>query len=511
MGKTSRIVCVLSLLSFLPGCSTTPPSQKPPNIILILADDLGYSEIGAFGQGKIETPHIDGLAASGMRFTQHYSGSAVCAPSRCVLLTGLHTGHAAIRGNDEWAARGDVWDYAAAVEDPSLEGQRPIPADTVTLGALLQEAGYRTAIVGKWGLGGPLTEGIPNLQGFDFFFGFNCQRQAHTFYPRHLWRNQEKVWLDNELVVPGTRLPEGADPLDPVSYRSFTQSEYAPDLMLDEALGFIESNRDDPFFLYFATPMPHVPLQAPAEWVERYVDKFGDEAPYLGDKGYFPHRYPHAAYAAMVSYLDSQVGKIVQRLQDLGLYENTILLFTSDNGPSYAGGTDPIFFDSAHPFRSDYGRAKGFLYEGGIRVPLVASWPGKIQAGSSSGHISSFYDLLPTLCEIAGAQVPSGLDGISLAGTLLGRDVQREHEFLYWEFPSYGGQQAVRLGDWKAIRRNILEGNLEIELFNLEADPLEENDVAAREPEVMRRIRRILASEHTRSSIERFQFPQLGD
>jgi len=496
------------------GCAgPAPEANRPPNILYILADDLGYGDLGAYGQQVIETPNLDALARGGMRFTQHYSGSPVCAPSRGVLLTGLHTGHAYIRGNDEMPERGDVWDFGKMAADPSLEGQRPLPAGTRTLGRLLQEAGYETGFVGKWGLGGPLTEGIPNEQGFDFFFGYNCQRQAHTYYPVHLWRNREKVPLDNELVAPHTPLAAGADPDDPASYASFRLKEYAPALLLEEALGFLSREREGPFFLYFASPIPHVPLQAPERWVDHYRGRIGPEAPYTGEYGYFPALAPRATYAAMVSHLDEQVGRLLEKLEELGLADETLVLFSSDNGPiTEVGGTDSAFFDSARPFRSDTGRGKGWVYEGGIRVPMIASWPGRVPAGTTSDHVSAFWDVLPTLAEIAGAGIPPGLDGLSFAPTLLGRpEAQPRHDFLYWEFPSYGGQQAVRLGRFKAIRRDVLEGNTRLELYDLETDLREEHDVSAEHPDVVARIEAILEREHAPSSVERFRFPVLGD
>ena len=484
--------------------------SKKPNIVYILADDLGYNELGCYGQDKIETPNIDALAASGIRFTQHYSGSPVCAPSRCVLMTGKHTGHAYIRGNDEWGERGDTWNFAKAVEDPNLEGQRPLPVGTKTIGSLLQGVGYKTAIVGKWGLGAPLTNSIPTKMGFDFFYGYNCQRQAHTFYPKHLWKNEEKDWLDNELVVPGTKLAEGADPNDPASYSKYRLSEYAPELMLEEALGFVRENKESPFFLYFASPIPHVPLQAPEKWVEYYQEKLGPEEPYLGNRGYFPDRTPRATYAAMVSYLDEQVGDIVSELKKLGLYENTLILFSSDNGPTYNGGSDSAYFDSASPFKSEYGWAKGFSTEGGIRVPMIASWEGTIKGGRTSQHVSAFWDVLPTLCELSGASVPSDVDGLSFVPTLLG-EPQEPHEFLYWEFPAYEGQQAVRMGDWKALRKGIFKGNMDLELYNLKTDPREQFDVSKENPNVVAKIEAIMKTEREPAVLERFKIKQLGD
>lgn len=504
------------LFGVISGCTQSTKGKGddsgPPNIILILADDLGYGELGVYGQQKIETPHLDALASAGMIFTQHYAGAPVCAPSRCVLLTGKHMGHAAIRGNDEWASRGEVWDYASVVEDPRLEGQRPLPEGTVTLGTLLQAEGYRTAIVGKWGLGAPLTEGIPNNLGFDFFFGFNCQRQAHTYYPRHLWKNREKGWLDNPLVVPGTLLEEGEDPLDPKSYRSYALEHYAPDLMQQEALDFIRSHQSDPFFLYYATPIPHVPLQAPERWVNHYLKKFGDEMPYDGARGYFPCRYPRATYAAMVSYLDEQVGEILHLVRELGIEKNTLILFSSDNGPTYNGGTDSPWFDSGGSFRSEYGKGKGFLQEGGIRVPLLACWPGRIEAGTLSEKVTSFYDVLPMLCEVAGAKIPQDIDGLSFLPELLGEEEQTGHEYLYWEFPEYGGQIAIRMGKWKGLAREIMERNeVRFELYDLEADPLEEHDLAVEYPEIIEKFFQIIEIEHEEPVLGSFRIPQLGD
>lgn len=505
--KTASMAGTLPVMTGL-GCSTR--SERKPNIIFIMADDLGYAELGCYGQEKIETPNIDALAKAGKKFTQFYSGSPVCAPARCVLMTGKHAGHAHIRGNDEWRERGEVWNYAAAVDDPNLEGQRPLPAGTQTVGRLLQSAGYKTAIVGKWGLGAPLTDGIPTKQGFDFFYGYNCQRQAHIFFPKHLWKNEEKVWLDNELVLPGTKLDQGADPLDEKSYAKFWQNQYSPDLMFEEITGFVNENRDNPFFLYWATTIPHVALQAPPKWVEYYVKKFGDEKPYLGERGYLPHRYPHAAYAAMVSYLDEQVGMLVKQLKELGIYDNTLIMFTSDNGPSYAGGADSEWFESAKPFSSAMGRCKGNVYEGGIRVPLVACWEGRINPGTTSDHMAAFYDVLPTFCDIAGVEVPEDTDGISFLPALLGKE-QQEHEYLYWEFPAYGGQQAVRMGRWKGVRRDISKGNLTIELYDLEKDIAETTDVAAQFPEVVAKIEEIMKKEHTPAEIDRFKMAALGD
>lgn len=514
MTRDLIIIAFLIFLSITSCNISNEVKREKPNIIYILADDLGYGELGVYGQEKIETPNIDKLAMEGMRFTQHYAGAPVCAPSRCVLLTGKHTGHAYIRGNDEMTERGDVWDFEAASNNPYLEGQRPLLSGTTTIGTVLQDAGYKTACIGKWGLGGPLTEGAPNKQGFDFFFGYNCQRQAHTYNPIHLWKNEDKVPLNNELVAPRTKLDSTANPNDLKSYAKFKQPDYASIFMEEEALGFIEENKNEPFFLLYSSPLPHVPLQAPEKWVKYYQKKFGTEEPYLGDKGYFPNRTPNATYAAMISHLDEQVGAIVTKLKDLGLYENTLIIFTSDNGPTYAGGVDPSYFNSAGKFNEEYGWGKGFVNEGGIRVPFIATWPGKIKANSSSDLISSFYDMLPTFSQIGNnpAQEESrDIDGISIAPTLFAKGEQKKHNYLFWDYPEYGGQQAVRMGKWKGIRKNIKKGNLEIELYDLSTDLRELNNVADIHPELIAEIKRIMNDEHTQPQVATFNMASLGD
>jgi arylsulfatase len=507
--KLKHLACLLATLLIFSSCKEQDSIK--PNIIYILADDLGYGELGVYGQTTIETPNIDALASNGMLFTQHYSGAPVCAPARYMLMTGRHAGHARIRGNDEWASRGDVWNYEKAINNPNLEGQRPILNETVTLGEVMQNAGYKTAIVGKWGLGAPLTDGIPTKNGFDFFYGYNCQRQAHQLYPKHLWKNEEKIWLDNDIVAPTTKLDSTADIMDLKSYKKYSQKDYAPALMQTQVLNFIEENKDQPFFMYYASPLPHLPLQVPQKYVDKYIDKLGDEAPYIGNRGYFPNRYPNATYAGMITYLDDQVGELVTKLKELGIYENTLIIFTSDNGPSYTGGMDPDIFNSAGPFLNGYGRGKGFTYEGGIRVPMIASWPKQIKAGSSSDHISAFWDVLPTLGELASTEVPEDIDGISFLPTLKSKQQNKVHEFLYWEFPAYQGQQAVRMGKWKGIRKDIFKGNMSIELYDLENDLAESNNVANQHPEVVERIETIMKEEHTVPEIDRFKIKELGD
>lgn len=508
-----NLLLLLLASNFLFSCSQEQPSPAKPNIIYILADDLGYGDLGVYGQQKIETPNIDALAETGMRFTQHYSGAPVCAPARYMLMTGQHPGHAHIRGNDEWRERGEVWNYEVAVNNPGLEGQRPIPDSTITVAEVLKAAGYATGIVGKWGLGAPETEGIPNKQGFDFFYGYNCQRQAHNLYPPFLWKNEQKEWLQNDVITPGTNLPPDADTLDEISYTIFKQKDYGPTFMQKQALSFIEANKDSSFFLYYASPIPHLPLQAPQDLVQYYVDKFGDEKPYVGGRGYFPCRYPRATYAAMITCLDQQVGELVEKLKSLGIYENTLIIFTSDNGPTYnVGGFDPDYFNSAAPFENGYGRTKGFTHEGGIRVPMIASWPEKIEASSQTDHISAFWDVLATFSELTESRVSPNTDGISFLPTLLGNpNDQIQHDYLYWEFPEYSGQQAVRLGDWKGIRKQIKKDSLRIELYNLTTDPGELVDVAKENPEIVEKMKTIMQSEHTPATIERFKLKALGD
>jgi arylsulfatase len=479
--------------------------NKKPNIVFILADDLGYGDPGCYGQKIIETPNIDALANNGIRFTQYYSGSPVSAPSRCILLTGKHSGHSFIRGNGEWPERGHTRDLKVVEENPILEGQYPIPSQSVTFSKVLQARGYKTACIGKWGLGAPFTEGAPNKQGFDLFFGYYCQWQAHTYYPGHLWRNDEKVKLNNELVEFGTRLEKGADPNNSESYARFNQKEYAPELMLKEALSFIQTNKDKPLFLHFTTIIPHVSLQAPQEWVDKYRKKIGEEQPFPGDNSYFPCQYPRATYAGMVGYLDYQVGCIVQELKKQGIYENTIIIFSSDNGPTRSGGgSESTFFENAKPFNQNAGRLKGTVYEGGIRVPLIISWPEKIKKGQVSNHICAAWDIFPTICDISGSKHPENLDGISIMPTILQHGNQKKHKYLYWEFPEGGGQQAVRLDNWKAIRNNTRSGNLKLQLYNLGNDITEESDVANQYPEICKQMEEIMKTEHQKPELKIF-------
>ncbi len=435
-------------------------TERPPNIVYILADDLGYRELGCYGQEKIETPRIDELARAGMRFTQHYSGAPVCAPARCVLMTGRHSGHATIRDNLR--------------HDP--EGQKPIRAEEVTIAEILKGAGYTTGAFGKWGIGYPGSEGDPLAQGFDRFYGYNCQRHAHNFYPRYLWSDDEKVELD------------GND-------RGITGEQYSHDLIAAEALAFIRKNADRPFFCYVPFTIPHLALQVPEKSLAQYAGRF-EETPYNG-RSYLPHPTPKAAYAAMISHMDRSVGAIIDLLAELEIDDNTLVIFTSDNGTTHLGKqVDYEFFDSTGPLRG----LKGSVYEGGIRVPMVARWPGVVPPGSTTDHISGFQDVLPTLAEIAGGTAPDGIDGISFAPTLRAEpaDQQASHEYPFWDFPGYGGQLAVRMGKWKAVRRGLRKNpDAPLQLYDLEADIGEQNDVAAQHPKIAERMTEIMLDART--------------
>lgn len=483
--------------------SLTLQAQKKPNIVYILADDLGYGDIGVLGQTKIETPNIDEIAKNGMLFTQYYA-FPVCAPSRYLLMTGKHSGHAFIRGNDEWDERGPVWDFQAMEANPALEGQRPIPDSTITIAEICKKVGYSTAIVGKWGLGAPMTQGVPNKQGFDYFYGFICQREDHTYYPGHLWENDVRIPLNNKVENPNVKFPAGLDSLDPANYARYQQNDYASDFLIKAALRFLDKNKSKPFFLYYASPLPHVSLQAPQRWIDYYHAKFGDEQPFLGGS-YFPCRYPRATYAAMVSTLDEEVGKIIKKLKELDIYDNTIIVFTSDNGPASGAGTDSPWFNSGGLFKSEKGWGKGSVHEGGIRLPFIVQWPGKVKKGTTSDHVAANWDFMPTLCKILGTAPPGDIDGISYLSSLLGNNSsQQKHRYLYWEFPEYGGQQAVRFGNWKGIRRDIQKGNLKIELFDLGSDIREQKDISADHQDIVQKVAQIMKEEHKTPDVSTF-------
>ncbi|MDQ8201188.1 arylsulfatase [Pelagicoccus enzymogenes] len=448
-----------------------------PNVIYILADDLGYGDLSIYGQTHFSTPNIDALAEQGMLFTQHYSGSTVCAPSRSSLLTGKHVGHTPIRGNYEIQP----------------EGQYPMPADTFTLAHLFKNAGYATGLVGKWGLGAPGTVSEPLRMGFDCFYGYNCQRIAHHYYPYFLWDDHQR-----EMLWGNFGKQEG---------------DYAPDLIQDEALRFIETNKDRPFFLFYAMVQPHAEMFAPENYMEKYRGRYLPESVYEGTDGgedfrkfaYGSQSEAHAAFAAMVDVMDDDVGELRAKLEELGIAKDTLIIFTSDNGPHQEGGHDPDYFDSNGPLRG----YKRDLYEGGIRVPMIAHWPGKIAAGSRTDHISAFWDILPTMAEVTGEPTPEGVDGVSMLPTLLGEGTQYEHPYLYWEFHELKGRVAIRKGDWKGVRYDVaIDPDSPMELYNLASDPSEQMNVAATHPEIARELGRLIQEARTVSPIDKFNFPK---
>jgi uncharacterized sulfatase len=429
---------------------------KPPNIVFILADDLGYGDLGCYGQERINTPNIDRLAAEGMRFTDFYAGSTVCAPSRCVLMTGLHTGHCYIRGNAKFNLR---------------------PGD-VTVAEVLDQAGYTSGLCGKWGLGHEGSDGVPTRQGFDSFFGYLDQHHAHNYYPTFLMRNEQRMPLGN--VVPGNG--------DFGSGVATKKMHYSAELIGNEAVDFIRKNAEGRFFLYFAATLPHANNEA--NRVSRHAAM---EIPDYGQ--YADEDWPNAekGLAAMVSYLDRDVGRILDLLDELGIDENTIVFFSSDNGP-HSEGSRPEFFDSNGPLRG----TKRDLYDGGVRVPFLVRWPGKIKAGSTSGHIGYFADFLPTAAELAGVELSQPTDGISILPTLLGQaDRQQRHEYLYWEFYEGKNARGVRMGQWKGIEKPF--GSGQVELYDVTKDVGETEDVAALHPEIVARIRAAIEAAHVPS------------
>ncbi|WP_237607466.1 arylsulfatase [Roseimaritima sediminicola] len=457
------LVAALALLA-----SSSALAADRPNIVFILADDLGYGEVGCYGQEKIKTPHLDRLAEQGMRFLQHYTGAPVCAPARCSLMTGQHLGHAEIRGNRD-SGNGRVF-----------PGQLPISDEIVTIAEALKPAGYATGAFGKWGLGPSNTTGSPIKQGFDRFFGYNGQRNAHSYYPFFLDSDEREQRINAGLIYGHQRKPSG--PVDADDYRL---QNYAPDLILDEALKFIDKNKDQPFFLYLPFVEPHVAMQPPQEWIDRYPEAWdAEKGVYRGQNGYLPHPRPRAAYAAMISDLDEHVGTVLERLESHGLADNTLVVFTSDNGTTHGsrdpqfhvGGVDAEFFASTAGLRG----YKGSVYEGGIRVPCIVRWPGRVPAGSTTDTPSYFPDWFPTLCGVADAPLPQDqqLDGVDLRAVLTGETLPERTEPMIWDFHNYGGQVAVREGRWKAVRRNLLKKPSAWELYDLRTDPEEQHDVA---------------------------------
>ena len=456
MARSFRVVFLTLACVCAAACPAICHAADRPNIIFILADDLGYGDLGCQGQKNIRTPNVDRLAAEGTRFTQFYAGSTVCAPSRCVLMTGLHTGHALVRGNAKVNLR-----------------------DTdVTAAELLRDAGYATGLVGKWGLGHEGSSGLPTRQGFDYFFGYLDQHHAHNYYPTFLIRNESRVSLPN--IVPGEgEFGEGV---------ASKKVVYSPTLLRDEALDFIDNHHDETFFLYFSNTLPHANNEG---------DAMGMEIPDYG--AYSDRDWPEQekGHAAMVSLLDSAVGDVLKRLERHGIDERTVIFFSSDNGPHREGGHEPDFNDSNGPLRG----IKRDLYEGGIRVPMIVRWPGKVAAGVTSHFIGNFADVLPTLAELAGASTPPDIDGISFVPTLLGAaNAQRRHDYLYWEFYERpGGSQAVRFDQWKAVRSPMKTGK--IELYDLSSDPSETTDVSRDHADLVARAAAMMEAAHTPSEL----------
>ena len=448
--------------------------EKPlPNIVYILADDLGYGDLSSYGQQKFSTPNIDRLALDGMMFTQHYTGCTVSAPSRSSLMTGQHTGHTPIRGNRSW--------------EP--EGQSPLPADSYTVAELLKTKGYVTGAFGKWGLGYIDTDGDPNKQGIDEFYGYNCQGLAHNYYPDHLWHNHEKILLNEN--------------------DSGKTASYSADLIHKAAINFMEVNKDKPFFMFYPTTIPHAELIAKEEYMKMFRGKFEPEKAYKGtDEGpdfrlgpYGSQPEAHAAFAAMIKQLDDYVGELLAKLAELGLEDKTIVFFASDNGPHLEGGADPDYFNS----NGDLKGYKRDMYEGGIRTSMLVKWPGKIEAGSRSDHISAFWDVMPTLAELTGADVPENIDGISFLPTLLRKGKQKKHQYLYWEFHEQGGKMAVRMDNWKAVKLNVNKTPQgETELYDLSSDIGETTNVASSNYEIVSQMEELMKEAHTPS--ENFPF-----
>lgn len=486
MNSNQFILPSLAFVSVFSSCLGEGKNQsresgavQKPNIVYILADDLGYGDLSVLGQKRFQTPHLDQMAREGMLFTQHYAGCTVCAPSRSSLMTGLTSGHTPIRGNKEWKP----------------EGQWPMSAESFTMAEMLKEAGYVTGGFGKWGLGYPGSDGDANMQGFDEFYGYNCQRLAHNYYPAHLWDNQKKIMLDGNTD------------------NHF--GDYAPELIHQRALQFIEKNKDKPFFLFYPNTIPHAELLLPDQYMDEFRGKllpeknhkgsiYGDENFRIG--GYGGQTEAHAAFAAMVTLLDRQVGEVLEKLKDLGLDKNTIVMFTSDNGPHQEGGADPDYFDSNGPLKG----YKRDLYEGGIRVPMIAWWPETIQAGTQTDLVSAFWDVMPTLAGLAGAETPENTDGISFLPTLLGQADQKIHDFMYWEFHELGGRQAVRKDNWKLVRNQVLDADkTSTELYDLNTDLGEENNVARQHPEVVKDLLDLMAGARTSSEVFTFQSPTI--
>lgn len=458
-----RFSCAVLALLVGSACSLSYAADtERPNIIYILLDDAGYGDLSCYGQEKFETPNIDRLATEGMRFTRHYSGSTVCAPTRCCLMTGMHTGHAYVRGNRE----------------VKPEGQSPMPYDIVTIPRLMQRAGYVTGMYGKWGLGAPGSDSDP-VNHFNAFYGYNCQREAHNYYPKHLWKNKEKIPLDGKT--------------------------YAHSLIHEESLQFVRNYKDRPFFLYLSVTIPHAAMHVPDSYSEPFRKQWPEFDKKIGKYSGPNVVNPIAAFAGMMTLMDENVGELMALLKELEIDDNTMVMLTSDNGPHQEGGHDPKFFNSNGPFKGH----KRDLYEGGIRCPLIARWPGKIAPGTKSRLMSAHWDMMPTFLEMAGVSesAPRNIDGLSMLPTLVGEiQKQKRHEYLYWEFFERGGKRAVRFGNWKAVQLDINKkgDDAHIELYDMRTDIGETKDVSADNPELIESARKAFKQSHTPSEFWKF-------
>lgn len=489
MYRKIGVLLVLSLLLQynVKGQDTT----KRPNIIYIYADDLGYGEIGAYGQKLIKTPHIDKMAKEGMKFTQHYTSTPVCAPARCMLLTGKHGGHSYIRGNYE----------LGGFTDDTEGGQMPLPEGIYSIPKMLKSVGYKTGIIGKWGLGMHFTSGNPNLQGFDYSYGYLDQKQAHNYYPTHLWENGKWDTLDNKSFAVHAKLDSLSAKKE--DFEKFKGEEYAGSKFTEKALNFIEDNKSEPFFLYLPYTIPHVGLQVPDKYIKQYIGKFAGEKPYYGQSGYNPSEYPLSTYAGMISFLDEQVGIIIKKIKELGLDNNTIIMFSSDNGATFNGGVQAKYFNSV----SDLRGLKMDLFEGGIRVPFIVRWPSMIKPASESDFISVQFDMMQTFADIVGIEAQKN-DGISILPTLLNQtNNQKQREYIYFEYPENGGQVAIRMGDWKGVRVNVRKDiSSPWLLFNLKDDRSETKDLANLHPDIIEKFKAIQLKEHQNSHIHEWEF-----
>ena len=467
MKLSNILTCIAAIFLF---AAFVQAAETKPNIVFIMADDLGYGDLSCYGQEKFMTPNIDRLASEGMKFTQFYAGSTVCAPSRCSLMTGYHTGHCFIRGNRD---------------QPQTLGNWPISSETVTVAKVLKKANYATGCFGKWGLGGPLSEGAAFRQGFDVFIGYYDQMQAHTHYPNHLYKNEKRIELDGKT--------------------------YSLDLIEKEALDFIRENKAKPFFCYMPVIIPHAAMQVPEEFVLPWREKFPEHENIIGKYTFGSEvRNPVAAFPGMMTRLDLTVKRVLDLLKELNIDENTIVIFTSDNGPHVEGGHRSDLFKSSGPLRG----TKRDMYEGGIRIPMLVRWPGKIKPAEVNEHIGAFWDVLPTFANVAGIspdEYPNDIDGISFLPTLFGKnDEQKEHPYLFWEFYEQQGKFGARFEKWKGIQLNVnktfSDPTAPIELYDLENDLGETKNIAADHPEIVERVRKIFQEAHSKSSL--FQFPQ---